>query len=185
MPDRLWRLAVGEYQPSQQTEHTLTERWNGSSWSIVASPNAKSSQLDKLYGVGCATMSACEAIGLHEAAGQGSLTLSESWNGTSWNIVPSADPTTAGDSLFGVSCSSAGNCSAVGTYALSTGVNSTLIEQWDGASWELAKHPNPRPSKGAVVLGIDCRITTTCVAVGYNFPTATTQRTLVEQRTAA
>ncbi len=169
-------FAGGEYAPTRATVRTLTERWTGSSWSIVSSPNVRSSQVNKLNGVSCTSMSACEAVG------EGSLTLAERWNGTSWSIVASANPATGGDSLMGVSCSNATTCVAVGAYALDSGALASLIEEFGGAGWTLVNHPNPKPSKGAVLSGVDC--TTTCVAVGDNSPSVWKQQTLVEQRLA-
>jgi len=85
-------------------------------------------------------------------------------------------------SLFSVSCASPSDCVAVGAYARSTGVNATLIEQWQGTAWPVVSHPNPTPSKGSGLFGIDCRVPATCVAVGDNAPTVSTESTLVEQR---
>jgi hypothetical protein len=173
-------IAVGEREPSQQTGRTLVEQWSGKSWTIVPSPNVSASSISRLYGVACTAPNACAAVGWYLGA-QGSTTLTETWAGTSWRIVPSAN--VAGDgSLFNVSCASPNNCVAVGVYARSTGVNATLIEQWQGTAWAVVSHPNPTPSKGSGLFGIDCRVPGTCIAVGNNAPTVSTQSTLVEQR---
>ncbi len=50
----------------------------------------------------------------------------ESWDGTSWSVVPSPNPATD-DGLEGVSCVSATACTAVGR-GLISGVSKTLIE---------------------------------------------------------
>ena len=173
-------FAVGEHEPSQQTGRTLVEEWNGTSWTVVPSPNVSSSSVSKLGGVVCTAPNACAAVGSYLGA-QGSTTLAETWSGTSWRVVPSANVAGNG-SLFSVSCASANDCVAVGVHARSTGVNATLIEQWQGTRWTTVSHPNPTPSKGASLVGVDCRVRATCVAVGDNAPTASTESTLVEQR---
>jgi hypothetical protein len=42
---------------------TLIERWDGSSWSVVASPNTNASQDNYLNGVTCVSASECWAVG--------------------------------------------------------------------------------------------------------------------------
>ncbi len=173
-------FAVGEREPSQQTGRTLVEQWSGKSWTIVPSPNVSSSSVSRLYDVACTAPNDCAAVGWYLGA-LGSTTLTETWDGTSWRIVPSANVSGDG-SLFSVSCASPSDCVAVGAYARSAGVNATLIERWQGTAWAVVRHPNPTLSKGSGLFGIDCRDPATCVAVGDNAPTVSTESTLVEQR---
>jgi len=44
-------------------EQTLVEKWNGSSWKLVNSPNTSSSQYDFFGGVSCVSTSFCIATG--------------------------------------------------------------------------------------------------------------------------
>lgn len=54
----------------------------------------------------------------------------ERWNGTSWAIVTTPDPTGAVDSnLSGVTCVSNTSCKAVGTYHVKAS-DRTLIESY-------------------------------------------------------
>src|SRR5437660_1670166 len=53
--------AVGDYFGSVDRQ-TLTEHWNRTSWSIVASPDS-GTLANKLYGVTCASASDCWAVG--------------------------------------------------------------------------------------------------------------------------
>jgi hypothetical protein len=174
-------FSIGEQAPSQQMLRTLVEQWDGTSWTIVPSPNVGSSSMSNLSGVACSGMSACVAVGSYVGA-EGSATLAEGWDGSSWRIAPSANPASGSGSLLGVSCTRATDCVAVGIGVKGVGVNTTLIEQWQGTRWALVGHPNPEPSKGSVLLGVACAVPTGCVAVGYNFPTVSTQATLVEQQ---
>jgi len=70
----------------------------------------------ELLGVSCVSATDCLAVGDQTNLSSGrSLTLVESWNGSTWSTVPS--PTANGDNfLSGVSCTSAGFCAAVGNY---------------------------------------------------------------------
>ena len=173
-------FSVGAHAPSQQTSRTLVEQWNGTSWTIVPSPNPASSTMSKLAGIACTGVSECVAVGSSSGA-EGSATLAEVWDGSSWRIAPSANPASGSGALLGVSCLRATDCVAVGVGVIGGGENATLIEQWRGAGWTLAAHPNPKPSKGSVLIGVVCAVPTGCVAVGYKFPTLSTQATLVEQ----
>ncbi len=175
-------IAVGAHAPSQQTSHTLIEQWDGMSWTIVPSPNGGSSTMSKLSAVACTGMSACVAVGSSSGA-QGSTTLAEVWDGSSWRIAPSANPASGSGSFLGVSCLRATDCVAVGVGLTGAGKTATLIERWRGAGWTLAAHPDPKPSKGSALIGVVCAFPTECIAVGYNFPTVSTQATLVEQET--
>jgi hypothetical protein len=106
----------------------LVEQYNGSSWSIVPSPDTSSSQPNELEGIVCPSSTDCQAVGLSE---NGSVyqTLSEQYNGSSWSIVPSPDVTSSRDSeLFAVACATSADCRAVGTFVNGTAF-SVLVEQ--------------------------------------------------------
>src|SRR4029077_16069801 len=121
------------------TERTLVERWNGTSWSIVASPNPAGADLAQLLAVTCPTASNCNAVGLVFSFSAGITPLAEHWNGTSWKVVPSDSPPGAFlAELIDVSCASPTNCTAVGGYVADTPdalVTKTLIEHWNGSRW--------------------------------------------------
>ena len=82
--------------------HAIAERWNGSTWSVVSTPNPGS--LDYLNSVSC-TAVGCTAVGDYSSASSG-LALALHWNGTSWAQQSAANPTTI-NLLNGVSCASA------------------------------------------------------------------------------
>ena len=73
----------------------------------------------------------------------GSGTLIEQWNGTSWAVVPSPNPSTAVfNTLSGAAVVSASDIWAVGQSRNSSG-SGTLIEQWNGTSWTIVTSPAP------------------------------------------
>jgi hypothetical protein len=79
----LW--AVGGTTPGNTgVEQTLTEQWNGISWSVVSSPNS-GSQNNLLYGVAAFSTKDAWAVGSY-TSGTIAQTLVEHWNGTSWSI---------------------------------------------------------------------------------------------------
>jgi hypothetical protein len=162
---------------------TLVERWNGTAWSIVPSPNRPG--LDGLQGVSCVSASACTAVGSSTASpksGPSSYrTLIETWNGTAWSIVPSPSPRTGtGNFLFGVSCVTAAFCAAVGRYGQpSTAKSDPITEIWNGSTWSVA--PNPPKLHNADLASVSCISATACTAVGsYRRITPAARGTLVE-----
>jgi len=107
---------------------SLVEQYNGSSWSIVGSPDTSSSQPNELEGLACPSATDCQAVGVYE---NGSVyqTLSEQYNGSAWSIVPSPDVTSSRDSeLFAIACATGADCRAVGTFVNGTAF-SVLAEQ--------------------------------------------------------
>src|SRR5439155_9877516 len=93
--------AVGYYSTGSSNQ-TLIEKWDGLTWSIVASPNANSAQNNQLNAVTCASASDCWAAG-YANNGSSDQPLTERWNGTSWTIVASSTAAT-GASLNSVAC---------------------------------------------------------------------------------
>ena len=152
--------AVGYTIPNSQPPvyETLIESWNGFAWSIVPSPNQPTSA-SLLEGVSCVSANACEAVGNYNVGLGNYQTLVESWNGTSWAIVPSPNGQTImtglrtdDNGLIGVSCTSARACEAVGLY-FNVGLSNyqTLIESWNGSSWSLVPSSNGSTDYNALV----------------------------------
>jgi hypothetical protein len=150
--------------------NTLAEHWDGNSWSIVSSPNGDPTRFNALYGVTCVAGNDCWAAGMYDNY-QGSVyqTLMEHWNGSSWMIVPSANPNTTlaniePNQLQGVTCVSEANCWAVGYSQGST--YQTLVEHWDGKEWTIVSSPNTT-SWSNQLNGVTCTSASDCWAVGY------------------
>ena len=154
---------------------TLVETSNGSSWSVASSQNP--SRDDVLDGVSCTGAMSCIAVGDAWNTGKASYaTLVESWNGTSWSVVPSPDPSTSSE-LSGVSCTSPSFCVAVGS---DDGHGATLVETWDGANWTVTPSLNVAPSTGVQLGRVSCTSSSSCVAVGYYDDASTLEQTLIE-----
>src|SRR5439155_831432 len=94
--------AVGHYYTGTAWQ-TLTERWDGSAWTIFSSPSTNATQTNFLNGVACVSASECWAVGYYYAPGSFANTLIERWDGTSWAIVSSPNATaTQNNLLYGV-----------------------------------------------------------------------------------
>lgn len=133
--------AFGFYEKVTTSFRTLVEHWNGSSWSVVPSPNSGRGE-NVLAAAAVVTRSDIWAVGYRNGPGP-RRTLVERWNGGKWRIVPSPSPGPAnGDSfLFSVAAVSARQAWAVGTQP--TSFSQTLAIRWNGARWLTTKTANP------------------------------------------
>jgi hypothetical protein len=149
---------------------TFAERWNGSRWSLQATPNPAGAQFAQLYSVSC-TASSCEAVGIYFDSSGAIVPLGERWNGTAWHAQPVPNPARASiNGLGSVSCSSSSDCTAVGL-GNQDGTPFTLSERWQNSGWRIEKVPSPVGAAKNVLNGIACPATNACVAVGTAGPT--------------
>ncbi|MFA5862709.1 MAG: putative Ig domain-containing protein [Candidatus Thermoplasmatota archaeon] len=158
--------AVGYYVPTGGVYQTLTERWDGSSWTVIASPNTRTADNDVLLGVMCVSASDCWAVGYYHN-GANYQTLAQRWDGASWAIIASPNTSPTQDNvLSGVACVSRSDCWAVGqSYDGSTVL--TVTQRWDGASWGLVNSPNRLGAGRSILYGVACVSVSDCWAVGY------------------
>src|SRR5216683_1259674 len=169
--------AVGDsFSPSTGVEQTLIEHWDGTSWSIVPSPNPTTTHDTFLSGVAEVSANDVWAVG---GSGQ---TLIEHWNGEHWRIVASPNPPGSTGSLGAVAEVSAHDIWAVGTFKNSTG-GLPLIEHWDGEQWSIVASPNPTGSSFTFLNGVTEVSAHNVWAVGGYFTSVGSmvfQKTLIE-----
>ncbi len=123
----VWAVGYGQ-KSIIGNELTLTEHWNGSSWSVV--PSSKTHPIGgDLLGVAAVSTNNVWAVG-----GVGLNALIIHWNGKDWKSVANPGKGT----LLGVTAISAKNIWAVGTSNVTGG---TLIEHWNGSSWSIIPSP--------------------------------------------
>jgi hypothetical protein len=167
--------AVGQRLPAQGIGGTLAERWNGTTWSVVHTPNPGGSAGTRLTGVACPGPSTCLAVGwFTDGASGDTLPTAEKWNGTSWSLlsVPDASGSTNAR-LNSVACTGTGNCFAAGA-----SMSHTFIEHWNGSAWSIASSPNPNTDD--LLFGVTCPSASQCWAVGFT-SSGSTGGTLAER----
>jgi photosystem II stability/assembly factor-like uncharacterized protein len=141
------QLDIGGHGPQ-----SLVERWNGSTWSIVPSPNPGLSG-SSLRAIACPDEDHCIAVGSSDSSA-----LVETWNGSKWSAAIVASGARR-PQLDGVACATASDCVAVGQAGAST-----LTMHWDGTKWSRTRTPDPG---GSAVLGaVACSTVDFCTAVG-------------------
>jgi hypothetical protein len=156
-------MAAGYYLNGASTWLTLTESWDGSTWSMVPSPDPSGVTGSELLGVSCPGANSCEAVGYSFDSSGNSATLAETWDGGSWSLVTSPNSASGSeDVLDAVSCVSSSQCTAVGQYAALNGSTPPLVEVWDGTGWSLVAGV----TGNGQLDGIDCTGISTCMAVG-------------------
>jgi hypothetical protein len=161
---------------------TLAERWNGTAWAVSHATNPKGATNSNFYAVSCSAANACMATGQFEdAAAPDGVPLAEVWNGKTWTVkhVPNPRGGTNGG-LYGVSCSTARACVAVGNVIIK-GHNNAFSEAWNGKTWTLKTTPRPAGTTYSLLGAVSCRSATFCIAVGnYELHNTSTARTLAE-----
>jgi len=139
---------------------SLTEHWNGSSWTVVASPQLANTT-NSLFGVGADASNDVWAVGRSLTYPETNLgprgqTLVMHWNGSAWSVV--ATPATMGSTgafdtseLSAVKVLAGNDAWAVGDVADFTGSSMTLgplalIEHWNGTGWAQVAAAPDNPS---------------------------------------
>ena len=134
--------AVGDHKLASGIFQTLAEHWNGSSWSMVPTPNVGGGDnfLLSVAAIGTADM---WAVGISQVNNTSlRSTLTEHWDGTAWTVVASPNVATKSNSLFGVRAIATNNVIAVGRAESSNTIGQTLAEQWNGTSWTVMTTAN-------------------------------------------
>jgi hypothetical protein len=134
--------AVGAWYRPASTPGTLTEHWDGATWTAVPSPNATTGY-NELYGVAAIATDDAWAVGYHNIANYGSeKSMALHWDGASWSIVRSANIGPNANILRGVAAVSSNDVWAVGLgNSTSNQSGRPLVEHWDGSAWSLAMTP--------------------------------------------
>jgi hypothetical protein len=123
---------------------TLTERWNGTAWSAVPSPNPAGATGAALDGVKTFSATSAWAVGSHSATtAPHGRTLIERWNGTNWAVVPSPNPDAQVNFLTDVDGATANDVWAIGNMG-NDGYGGTvagIVLRWNGAVWSQVAVP--------------------------------------------
>ncbi len=171
--------AVGAYANASGVTEPLALRWNGTKWTVEATPNPSGTRDLHLSGVSCISATACTAVGDYVTASQGQLTLAERWNGAKWTVEATPNPSgTHYVLLNSVSCTSATACTATGYFFNVESQPVTVVERWNGTQWTVQSTPYP-VSYG--LEDVSCTSATVCTAVGHKFDASNVQVTLAER----
>jgi hypothetical protein len=159
--------AVGDDTNPVGASLPLAERWNGTTWSVQATPNPAGADATGLFAVSCASATACTATGSTAGSSGTPSPLAEAWHGTTWKVQATALPAGAGGGqLTGVSCTSAQACTATGYASDNEGGFAALAERWNGTAWGIQATPNPAGAGQSALSAVSCTSPTACTAAG-------------------
>ena len=168
-------IAVGSSEAAVDVGFALAEDFDGAGWTVQATVpsldpfpgDARHYLSSALDGVSCSSVKSCMAVGTTDSNGQGT-TLAERWNGVTWTLektpIPPRAAADSGAQLYGISCSSATACTAVGYYYDRNADDFLLAERWDGRQWSYQRTPRARGADASSG-GVSCPLTTFCMLV--------------------
>lgn len=174
-------LAVGSQQGDGADSTPLVERWDGTSWTLVAFPLPTGTTSANLAAISCSSASACTAVGsLHYGneptvpadVRDTSVALVARWNGSTWTEqqIPAGIPRSP-SGFSGVSCPGPTTCFVLGTGTTITYTNITISERWNGKRWSRLHYPNPPPVTAGTPESISCSSPSDCSAVSFTSTT--------------
>ncbi len=162
------------YYLSSGIAKTMIEKWNGSNWSIVASPNVTTNTDNQLNAIvayndntnGPAAGYGVIAVGSYRTSAASLKTLILGWNGNSWVVLSSPNVGSGDNQLNAITANNSNNIWAVGSYT-SSGVQKTLVERSTdgGSTWSVVSSPNSAYGTGNLN-GVSVAGTTDVWAVG-------------------
>jgi len=170
--------AVGHYlNTTLNAFQTLIEHYDGTSWTVVSSPNLSSFD-NFLFAAAATSATDVWAVGFYYAvAGGVRNALIEHYNGSVWTAMATNAP--GATSLFGVSASSTSDAWVVGH--LTGSVKQTFIEHWNGTAWSVVASPDQTLNDNFLE-GVADLSTNAAWATGeYKDPVSGALRTLVQQ----
>lgn len=170
--------AVGDSTASTGGLQTLIEQWNGTTWSVVPSPNPGAHQ-NSLSGVSAVAARNVWAVGRFNNALDIPQTLIVHWDGSTWNEIASPNVGVSTNVLNAVSAVSATNVWAVGQFSAASGFLHTLIEHWNGQQWRVVPSPNVGTHNN-VLHGVTAVSATDAWAVGSVLDSTGTSHALIE-----
>jgi hypothetical protein len=135
------------------------QEWNGKTWHSLSPAFPAGTVAGGLDAISCTSPAHCMAVGAYYTDPEGNaFSLAETWNGSTWHILPTPDTNMTGaDSVFtSVSCPRPSRCIAVGS----------LSAAWNGKTWRQLRTPL---ADSAYLLSVSCATVTACMAVGYLF----------------
>ena len=165
--------AVGNYIDSSGVAQSLAEVYNGSSWSVVSSPDSGSGN-NYLYGVSCVSTSFCAAVGYYVDSSGVTQSLAGTYNGSSWSASAATNTASFQDNyLYGVSCTSSTFCASVGYGYAQPGFSPSwgTEEIYNGSSWSSPSILDPstdstQPGNDYRLYGVFCMSSSSCLTSG-------------------
>lgn len=163
-----WCVAVGLVESTSGVSNPVVATLS-SGWTVVIGSAIPGDPDSAAYGVSCASMGTCTAVGLAFTTDNDREPVAFSSVGGVWSssVVPVSGSTEA--ELDDVSCK-ATTCVAVGDEVSNSGVETPLVATESGGSWSSKDLSLPTGLRNGSLVSVSCSSTTSCVAVGSATP---------------
>jgi hypothetical protein len=162
-PTNAWAVGIGQ-------TGGLLEHYDGTTWTPVAIPDPA---FTPSSGEAITAVSPTDIWVIGNTINQTTEATEPealNYNGTTWKVVPVAQPNESSSALNAITAISATNVWAVGedSGAGTAPGGSTLIEHYNGTSWSIV--PSPTPGAYPSLTGVAGRSSSDVYAVGTNLP---------------
>jgi hypothetical protein len=135
-PDSTNVLAVGGVVNSQGRTRTLVRHWDGSSWETQPSANVNT-QSHELTDVAVAPDGTAWAVGARGSWETKMKTVVQRYDGSSWAMRSSLNPSEERNMLSGVDVAPSGDVYVVGARLNAKRKYRTMIHRTDGSAWKV------------------------------------------------
>jgi hypothetical protein len=179
-------VAVGFSQdPATLFRRNIAATLSDGVWKLSTVPQ-RGTASNNLWNVSCVSTTRCVAVGFYANLDAGFYkTLIASYNGSTWKLEASPNRPDQDNYLFGVDCTDATHCVAVGRSFNQTTSKSLVLTLDGGTTWKMPSVP-ARASADNLLADVSCATTTSGKAVGYTVADAdNATKTLVLSRSGS
>jgi hypothetical protein len=147
--------AVGNYSNAQVDSRTLAEHWDGTSWTVVPSPNVVTGT-NTLISVDAVSANSIWAAGAYVDNMDDAHALTMHWDGSSWTVISTPSPGPGQTMLYynSLAAVSESEVWASGFYNDTSGPQQAMVLRWNGTVWSLQTTVNPG-TDGTTTIGIE------------------------------
>jgi hypothetical protein len=122
--------------------YSLIEHWNGTTWTVVTSPNP-STDYNEIDSVVAISGRSAWAVGFSVTNNESAPMLAR-WDGSSWSLVAAPVTGAPNNLLRSVAAASERDVWAVGQSSSADGSQiQTFVEHWNGHAWKVVGSPSP------------------------------------------
>jgi hypothetical protein len=165
-----WAVGYSVASHTGTTGDTLIEHWNGSTWTVQASPSPGTGYTI-LYDVAATSTTNAWAVGLRFDPPSDYRAIILHWDGHQWRIRQTLK------SGLNSGFSAVAAASATDAWAVGSKSGHSLIEHWNGTAWRSVLAPNPAKFPTHLI-AVTASSATNAWAVGFRV--ITPRRTLIE-----
>ena len=175
-------VAVGEYINGEGKLLGLADTLATSGkWKSVATAPPTEAKESALTAISCASTTVCVADGWDAVSAGQDRPLAELWSSKKWTSQLALSPAGAEKAVLqGIACTATNNCTAAGFYVGSEAVPTSLLEQWNGTSWQIKSVSAPAGATKTSLSAVACVSSADCTAVGSYQTSTSIPLTLAE-----